>query len=134
MFRSPVVFLSPLFGQPAARCRLENARNGRIVAERVMTAFESASRRKGLLGLALLPESSALIIAPTNAIHTCFMQFAIDVAFVRKDGYVLKTHDALRPWRLAAALWAKAVIELPAGALKRADTRAGDQLVLVRSV
>jgi uncharacterized membrane protein (UPF0127 family) len=60
------------------------------------------------------------------------MQFAIDVAFVRKDGRVLKTYDALRPWRIAAALWAKAVIELPAGALGRADTRAGDQLVLVR--
>ena len=128
------MFLSPLLDEPASRWRLENARNGQVVAQRVLTAFDSATRRKGLLALESLPESSALIIAPTNAIHTCFMQFAIDVAFVRKDGRVLKTCDALRPWRIAAALWAKAVIELPAGALSRAETRAGDELVRVRSL
>jgi uncharacterized membrane protein (UPF0127 family) len=132
--RQSIMFLSPLLDEQAARCRLENARNGRVLAERVITAFDSATRRKGLLGLESWPESSALIIAPTNAIHTFFMQFAIDVAFVRKDGRVLKTHAALRPWRIAAALGANAVIELSAGALGRADTIAGDQLVLVRTI
>ena len=55
-----------------------------------------------------------------------FMRFAIDVAFVSRDGRVLEVRAAVKPWRLA---WrAFAVIELPAGALARSDTRPGDLL------
>jgi uncharacterized membrane protein (UPF0127 family) len=60
------------------------------------------------------------------------MRFAIDVAFISKDGRVVKTYHALRPWRVAGALRAQAVIELPAGALVDADTRPGDTLRLTR--
>ena len=129
-----MTFLRPLLDEPAAHYRLENVRSGRVVAEQVMTAFDSGTRRKGLLGRESLPESSALILAPTNAIHTFFMRFAIDVAFVTREGRVVKTHHALEPWRMAGALRAHAVIELPAGSLSRADTRAGDQLTLVRAI
>jgi uncharacterized membrane protein (UPF0127 family) len=54
------------------------------------------------------------------------------VAFISKDGRVVKTYHALRPWRVAGALRAQAVIELPAGALVDADTRPGDTLRLTR--
>ena len=37
-----------------------------------------------------------LVIAPTNAIHTFFMRFAIDVAFVARDGRVLKVRRGRR--------------------------------------
>jgi uncharacterized membrane protein (UPF0127 family) len=77
-----------------------------------------------------LPDGSALIIAPTNAIHTFFMKFDIDVAFVDGTGRVVKTRAALPPWRLAGALRAVAVIELPAQALTRSDTRNGDRLIV----
>jgi uncharacterized membrane protein (UPF0127 family) len=75
-----------------------------------------------------LPEGSALIIAPCQAIHTFSMRFAIDVAFVAKDGLVLKVSQAVPPRRIAVALRAFAVIELPAGALEASDTRPGDRL------
>jgi uncharacterized membrane protein (UPF0127 family) len=58
------------------------------------------------------------------------MRFPIDVVFVRRDGRIVKTVAHLRAWRLAASLRAFAVIELPAGALASADTRAGDELRL----
>ncbi len=125
-----VSFLTPVLKNPTAAHRLENDRNGRILAHRVATAFDSSSRRKGLLGRDSLPPESALIIAPTNAIHTFFMRFAIDVAFTSREGRVLKVYRALRPWRIAGALRAHAVIELPAGALMDADTRPGDTLRL----
>ena len=95
-----------------------------------MTAFDSKSRRTGLLGRDSLAEGSALIIAPSQAIHTFSMRFAIDVAFVSKDGRVLKVRQAVPPRRIAVALRAFAVIELPAGALERSDTKPGDQLQL----
>ena len=58
------------------------------------------------------------------------MRFAIDVAFVSKDGRVLKVRRAVPPRRIAVALRAFAVIELPAGALERSDTKPGDKLQL----
>jgi uncharacterized membrane protein (UPF0127 family) len=125
-----VSFLTPLLKNASATHRLENDRNGRILADQIATAFDSKSRRQGLLGREGLPGRSALIIAPTNAIHTFFMRFAIDVAFISKDGRVVKTYHALRPWRVAGALRARAVIELPAGALVDADVQPGDRLRL----
>jgi uncharacterized membrane protein (UPF0127 family) len=79
-----------------------------------------------------MAEGSALIIAPSNAIHTFFMRFAIDVAFVSRDGRVLKTRAAMPAWRMAASLRAFAVVELPGGALARSDVKPGDQLIVRR--
>jgi len=107
---------------------LRNSRNGNLVADLVRATPDSAARRKGLLGQASMPEGTALIIAPTNAIHTFFMQFAIDVAFVTRAGRVVKVVGNLRPWRIAIALRAAAAVELPAGSLARAGVEPGDVL------
>lgn len=122
-------FLSPLLRSGATHHVLENVRTQRVVAAQLLTAFDSASRRQGLLGRDGLTPGSALIIAPSNAVHTFFMRFAIDIAFVRRDGRVIKVRSAVRPYRLAASLRAFAVIELPAGALAQSDTLRGDTLI-----
>lgn len=121
-------FLQPLLRRGVAGQRIENVRNGRIVASHVIAAFDSASRRTGLLQHNAFAEGSALIIAPSNAIHTFFMKFPIDLAFFSKSGRVLKVCRAVPAWRIAGSLRAFGVIELPAGALAHSDTRAGDQL------
>jgi uncharacterized protein len=126
-------FLQPLLREGVAGQTIANVRNGRVVADRLMTAFDSASRRKGLLQRDSMPEGGALIIAPSNAIHTFFMRFAIDVIFVAKDGHVLKTRTAMPSRRIIASLRAFAVIELAAGALDHSDIKAGDQLVIRRA-
>lgn len=79
-----------------------------------------------------MPAGSALIIAPSNAIHTFFMRFAIDVAFAARDGTVVKRRTAIPPWRITAAWGAYAVIELPAGALDLSGTERGDTLRISR--
>ena len=56
------------------------------------------------------------------------MRFAIDVAFVAKDGRVLKLRPNMPPSRIAAAWRGFAVIELPVGALESADIQPGDTL------
>src|SRR5262245_10071395 len=96
-------FLSALLRDSAQPIGLVNTRDGRLVADRLLAAFDSNSRRTGLLAHTGLPEGSAMIIAPTNAIHTFFMKFPIDVLFVAKDGRVLKIRHAVPPWRIAAA-------------------------------
>ena len=123
-------FLSPLLRSAQPPFALTNARNGRSVARTLLTAFDSSSRRKGLLGRDSLADGSAMIIAPSSAVHTFAMRFAIDVMFVSKDGRVLKVKREVKPRRIAAAWRAFAVVELPAGAIERSDTRRGDRLQL----
>lgn len=122
-------FLKPLVDGSRSH-RLVNERNGEVVATELVGAFDSTSRRTGLLKHDSLPDGNALIIAPSNAIHTFFMRFDIDVAFVARDGRILKVRHAMRPWRMAGALRGFAVIELPAGVLARTQTGPGDTLLV----
>jgi uncharacterized membrane protein (UPF0127 family) len=57
-----------------------------------------------------------LAIAPTSAVHTFGMRFAIDVLFVNRGGRVIKRALGLKPGRIAATLTAFAVLEFAAGA------------------
>ena len=123
-------WVSPLLRDPAARFRLVNARTGAVIADAVAGAFDSETRRRGLLGRDGMAVGEALIIAPTNAIHTFFMRFAIDVAFVARDGRVVKVSSSLRPWRMSVAFRAFCVVETPAGAFAACGTAAGDTLRL----
>jgi uncharacterized membrane protein (UPF0127 family) len=123
-------FLTPLLNDPGTRWALRNVRSGLALATRVEGAFDSTTRNRGLLGRTSLSDGDGLILAPCNSIHTFFMQFAIDVAFVRRDGHVVKIRKAVRPWRLSAAVRAFAVVELPTGVLDRTDTLVDDQLQL----
>jgi uncharacterized membrane protein (UPF0127 family) len=123
-------FLTPLrTGDPRALV-LRNQRTGRVVATELLPALDSETRRIGLLNHHSLAEGTAMLIAPTNAIHTFFMKFAIDVAFVRRDGHIVKIRPAMPAWRMSAAWGGYAVIEMAAGSFERAGTIAGDRLAI----
>jgi uncharacterized membrane protein (UPF0127 family) len=124
-------FLLPLIRYDDRPHELRNTRTGRSIAHSVIPAFDSDARRKGLLGRDSFEQGSAIVIAPSNAIHTFFMQFSIDAVFVRRDGVVVKVCRSIPPWRMAAALWAYAVIELPGGTLTADDAKVGDVLTMV---
>jgi uncharacterized membrane protein (UPF0127 family) len=115
---------------PNATFHLRNERTGDLLATKVEAAFDSETRRRGLLGRNEFPEGSALIIAPSNGIHTFFMRIAIDVVFASRDGRVIKMYRSMPAWRIAFAFFAYAAIELPAGTLSRLDTRRNDRLAL----
>ena len=106
--------------------------SGAEVAARVEHARSFAARLRGLLGRDRLQVGEALVIDPCNSVHTLFMRFAIDVAFVDASGRVLRMVPELRPWRVTRIHpAARRVIELAAGALARAGVREGDVLVEV---
>ena len=60
------------------------------------TLFE---RIRGLVGTKSLPEGEGMLILRCNSIHTFFMSFPIDAAFLDRDGNVVKTVRNIRPWR-----------------------------------
>ena len=70
-------------------------------------------RAKGLLGAKDLPKGEGLLIEKCNAIHTCFMSFAIDATFLDAEDRVVKVVRGIRPWRpLVWGGWrAKKVLE-----------------------
>jgi uncharacterized membrane protein (UPF0127 family) len=74
-----------------------------------------------------------VVIAPTQAIHTWFMRFAIDVVFAAKDGTVVDLRRAVQPWRIAVAPRAFCAIELAAGSIDRESIAVGDRLVVMAS-
>ena len=123
-----MTFLDPL--DTLSNPTLVNAQTGAVVATAVEVARTSATRRRGLLGRTGLPAGSAIVITRCNAIHTIGMQFAIDVAFVDRDGCVRKIVYRLRPRRIAIAPRAWAVIELAAGELGPDRLRVGDRVYL----
>jgi uncharacterized membrane protein (UPF0127 family) len=122
--------VAPLLRHPAAPCTLRNIRNGQSLAARICCAFDSRSRRLGLLSRDRFDSGEALIIAPSNAVHTFGMRFPIDIAFVARDGRIVKSRSSVPRSRIVAALRWFAVVELPAGTLRRHDTVDGDRLVI----
>ena len=123
-------FLAPLLRDRGRSWTLVGNDGTTVVAHRLHGAFDSATRRTGLLGKSEWPAGAALIIAPCQAVHTIGMRFPIDVMFVDRQGVVVKTRSAVGPWRMAAAWRAFAAIELPAGTLDGL-VRVGDQVRLV---
>lgn len=112
--------------------RVRNLTRNTLVADRVSVAQTSRERRKGLLGRESLAEGEGLWIVPCEAVHTFGMKFPIDVVFLSRSHKVLKVREAVPRGRIAVCLRAHSVLELPAGALRRSRTQAGDQLALER--
>ena len=118
--------------RPGCKFELVLEPSGRVVVPDLAVAVESAARKKGLLGRDGLADGSGLVIAPTNAVHTFFMRFPIDILFVTKGGEVVKVRRAVSAWRIAGAFKAYGVIELAAGGAASAGLRVGDRVVVRR--
>ena len=100
MARAPH-FLRPLVNAAPAGLCLRNQRTGQVLATTLLPALDSATRKTGLLKHTSLADGEAMLIAPSNAVHTWFMKFDLDLIFVRRDGRVVKTRAAVKPWRMS---------------------------------
>jgi uncharacterized protein len=125
-----VHFLQPLLKRSATTTALCVEGRETPLATTIETAFDSASRKKGLLGRDGLADGTALVIAPCSAVHTFAMRFPIDVIFAGRDGRIVKMRQAMPVSRVSGALRAFAVIEMAAGTIERAALRLGDRLVV----
>ena len=120
---------SMLIPSTSIAVRLMNNSKSLELASNLKTAKSFFARSKGLLGLKTLAHGHALWILRCPSIHTCFMQFAIDVIFVDESLVVRAIHQNVVPWRMTLPVWgAASVFELPAGTLARCPTEVGDQL------
>ena len=70
-----------------------------ICGVRARVARTFAERARGLIGTKDLAPGEGMLIEKCNAIHTFFMSFAIDAAFLDSEGRVVKTVRGIPPWR-----------------------------------
>ncbi len=112
--------------QPSDVLRLTNLTKGIEIADRIEIAGSGAKRSKGLLGRTHLEPGQGLWIIPCEAVHTFWMQFALDLVFLDRRLCVRKVLRNVRPWRLAGCLSAHSVVELPAGTVLDGVASAGD--------
>lgn len=80
----------------------------------VEVASTRATRRRGLLGRTRV--DGVLVLTRCRQVHTIGMRCAVDVAFVARDGTVLRM-ATLAPGRVSRLVWrSRFVLEGPAGA------------------
>jgi len=114
--------------------RAVNVTRDRVLADQMDWAGTSASRRKGLLGRDTFARGEGIYLAPCQWVHMFGMKFAIDMAFLARDGRVLHVHHALKPGKISKLVWrADGALELPAGTLAESGTVIGDRVELVES-
>jgi uncharacterized membrane protein (UPF0127 family) len=104
------------------------APGGRIVCDVCHLADKPHTRLLGLMGWKHLYQGEGVLVRPTFSVHTAFVRFPIDAVFLDKEMTVVSITHELKPWRLAGARKAKAVLELAAGECKRLGLKQGDRL------
>ncbi len=102
---------------------------------RVEIARSLTSRFLGLMGRSRLAPDQGLWLIPCRSIHMFFMRAPIDVAFLDRRGFVVRTVHGMRPWSLRPfsvtvmpVKGAHSTLELAPGALSRLGVQVGTQL------
>ncbi len=101
---------------------------GQVVCDICHLADRPHTRLRGVIGWRRLRPGEGLLLRPTFAIVTAFVRFPIDAVFLDRDMTVVAVREELKPWRLASARRATAVLELAAGESRRLGIRPGDRL------
>jgi uncharacterized protein len=114
-------------GSPGALV-LRREDDGQVVCERCTVADTTLRRIRGLIGRRELNPGDGIVLRPGWSIHTAFMLFPIDVAFVDADQVVLKVVENLKPFRASVCRGARDVVELAAGEAERRGLKPGDRL------
>ncbi|MCX5701721.1 MAG: DUF192 domain-containing protein [Candidatus Omnitrophica bacterium] len=131
--------MSPAFPKRADNIRessfkVTNTSKNTVLADKAEVADTFLKRLIGLLRRKSLSQGEALILIPSNSIHSFFMRFSIDVLFLDKSGRVVKTIVFLSPWRLTKVYFkAHLTIELPVGTIERTSTQEGDTVSILKN-
>ena len=114
--------------------KIINLSKNTVLAENAEPADNFFRRLIGLMGSPCLKAGEGLILKPCNSIHTFFMRFPIDVAFIDRENKIVKIYPCLPAWRLSGIFFNSALcLELPAGTLAITRSQAGDTIQLANN-
>lgn len=75
-----------------------------------------AVRLRGMLGRCPVAANGLPLVMAfprCSSVHTCFMAYPIDIAFIDRDGNILARYENVRPWRMCSCPGAWAALERP---------------------
>lgn len=88
---------------------------GKIIVRDVLIADNFISRLMGYM-FQSTPHKAGILFEPAISIHTCFMNFPLDVIFMDGSYKIIKIYRHLKPWRHTWFYFlSKKTLELPAG-------------------
>lgn len=73
-------------------------------------------RLRGMLGRRPIAASGLPLVMAfprCSSVHTCFMAYPIDIAFIDRSGNVLERYENVCPWRMCSCPGAWAALERP---------------------
>ena len=112
--------------------RIINLTKNTLLADEAKIGNTFFTRLIGLLNRNSLKKGEALILTPSNCIHSLFMRFTIDVIFLDKTGKVVAVLPSFKPFRLSRIYFNSGiVIELPENTLKLTQTQPGDIIKII---
>lgn len=110
-------------------CQIKNKTRSYIVAEKVEVASDFCSRLVGLMFRKNIGKYDGMLINRCNSIHTCFMNFRLDVIFLNKEKKVVKIVRNIPPWRMTSLfLKASDALELEGNYLEGKEIEIGDEI------
>ncbi|MDR3052500.1 MAG: DUF192 domain-containing protein [Coriobacteriales bacterium] len=69
------------------------------------------ARMRGLLSSSICPNGSVLVLIPCSSIHTLGMREALDIAFIDRQGTILRSERNVAPMQLRSCRGAVATLE-----------------------
>jgi hypothetical protein len=109
--------------------KIINVNKNYILADKIFLSDKFLARLMGLLSFKSFDKNQAMILRPSNSVHTFFMRFPIDVLFVDKNNSIVRIVRHMKPFRVTGVyLKSKFVVELPVGVIDATKTSVGDYL------
>lgn len=101
----------------------------RLPSLKIMTATNWIERLKGLMFDRNMTPDEGLFLERCNWVHSCFMNYSIDLVFLDRGYKVVEIVPDFKPWRMGSpVLKASHTLELRAGAASKLNIQIGDVL------
>lgn len=98
------------------------------LANKVKVADDFFSRLVGLMFKKEMIGFDALLITECKSIHTCFMQYSMDLIFLNNKNKIIKIFRNMRPWRFTRIYFsASKALELKGGSIV-GEIQIGDEV------
>lgn len=109
--------------------RIENRTRNTLLGYDIKLVPGWWGRLRGFIGHKEPNPGEGILLIPCDSIHTFWMKFDLDIAFLDHHGKVLEVIRSLKPWKWTRRVrGARSVLELAAGMIDRSGTQVGDRL------
>lgn len=99
-----------------------------VLIPEVLRTANMLERMRGLLGRPSPEKHQALLIVPCSSIHTFFMDYPLDLAFLDKHWQITRLIPSIKPWRMAWAPGSAMVLEMQANTMENMSLSHGQTL------